>query len=378
MRKELEDRIDFIIKNQSVPNWSIQDPWNKSLELSWEREFKPRDILYVGNIGAPFIEVYWSMMGVPPTNKISSTIKRKMEAGNLYESIVVWTLKKLNLLVETQGKSRLLNEPDYLSVYGRYDILSGHSENWELDKEKVHKYFEKLREKGFEFPFLDKVERISLTTIDYLSKKYPDGNLFPKIYEVKSLNSLAFWRNDEMISEPYKHHVRQLTWYQLFNEQNVINGSFLYIDRDTMSISEIPNIIRKEVVNEMFEWLEKMTYYYRNKIEPPKPEIIIWDIRDKKYTINWEILRSDYRDKLLEGVDLDKVEKEVIKKNKELKERELMKSAFKGEDKHGNKKYKLAIDLILQGMSSDEVSKRTGVPIHALDYYFEKLLQKDV
>jgi len=340
------------IKNKET-HWSVMGPWNSSLTSSrFDRRIEPRDFLYGSEIGKNYLEVYWAMQGVEPTNLASDIARRKMEAGNLYEAMITWVLRRVGLLKESQTRVRLLDNPEYLNVYGRLDIVAGHDGNWVKTKQELEDLFLKIegnfeaksdiivntlketgiefnentekafkagvefsKLKGFDFPFFNTIKKISRETIEFLSKSYPNG-LVDKIYEVKTINSIAFWKNDQPISKPYPHHVRQLTFYQLYHPVKV--GSFLYLDRDTMSISEIPNIIKEEVVKEIYDWLKQMTYYYRNKIEPPRPEIIIWDKKEEKFTFNWEVDRSQYRDVILKGIDVKEINEQIKLKNKNL------------------------------------------------------------
>ena len=126
---------------------------------------------------------------------------------------------------------------------------------------------------------------MSFNIISELAEKYPDG-LQDKIYEVKSLNSMAFWREDKPIGIPYEHHLFQLSFYQMYNDKGIKDASFLYIDRDSMSISELPNIIKDDTIKKMEDWHKQITYYYQNKIEPEKPELIIFDKKEKKWQLN--------------------------------------------------------------------------------------------
>jgi len=355
-------------------SWSIQEFWNGSLILEKDRKTEPRDILYVGDIGAPFLDVYWKMLGIEPTNPFSDTIRRKMEAGNFIEAWIVWTFRKCGILKNWQGKVRLLDNPEYLPVYGRYDILAGHDGDWEKTKKEVYDFFNKIQDLGFDFPYYEIVRKKTLLLLEGLSQKYPNG-LEDKIYEVKSLNSMAFWSKDEPISNPYEHHINQLTMYQLYNSDGLKNvlGSFLYVDRDTTFLSELPNIVKEEKVKELHDWLRKMTFYYRTKTEPPKPELIIFDTRRQQWTFNWQIDRSPYRDKILGDVKIEDLQKEIKNRNSNLKDKEKMRKAVANEQFHGIKKYQRAIQLLNKGKTSEEVLKLTGVPLIALIHYIEDL-----
>lgn len=399
----------FDSSQEESVQWSVQAPWNSSISISKFREMLPRDVLYASEIGASFYDVYHAMIGTPPTNGATETARRRMEAGNFYEALVVWVFKRCGILKETQTRVRL-NDPKYLPVHGKCDIYAGHDGDWRESKIELAELFRRLdgayevdrllveeilgesgipfsddaykgflagidyaKITGFDFPFLGIVKKMSFSIIDELEKKYPQG-LPNKIYEVKSINSRAFWKGDEMIAIPYDHHQKQLTFYQLyFSEKGIEPGSFLYIDRDSMCISELPNMVKEDVKAEIFDWLEKMTYYYNNKIEPPTPEVIVYDIKERKYQFNWRINWSSYKDKIMAGVDLKDIMLKIKGMNKTLQMKALMKSAHLGETKHGNKKYARAIAMLKEGNSLEVVEKKTGVSRDAIDYYLSQL-----
>jgi len=333
---------------------------------------KPRDYLYASEIGRNMLDVYWAMSGIEPTNLASDVARRKMEAGNFYEAVVVWVMRRTGILKDTQTRVKLLDQPDMLNVSGKLDFIAGHDGNWKKTIDEVESYFKILEDMNFDFPYFDSVKKISRETMKVLSEKYPNG-LEDKIYEVKSINSMAFWRGGHPIEEPYFHHVRQLTFYQNYSPIKI--GSFIYIDRDTMSISEIPNYIKDDVINDMHNWIKKMTYYYRNNIEPPRPEIILFDEKEQKYQFNWEIDRSQYRDKILGDTDVEKVLEEIKAKNKQLRLNRTIEDSFKEETIRGTKKYKIAIGL-LRAREDDEVvmkkSKCTQEDVDLLKARIEK------
>lgn len=306
-------------------NWAIQLPWNHAMSGNRkDRKVEPRNILFASEIGKPFLEVFWAMKGILPTNPPSDVALRKMEAGNTYEAIVVWTLKRVGILRDTQTRVRLLNDSRFLPVYGRLDLIAGHDGNWEKSRKEMDEYFAKTNELMKEFPLFEEAKRTSYEILEFLSSQYPTG-LSDKIYEVKSVNSMKFWHDEKPITEASSAHIKQLTFYQTFNDVGLDDGSFLYIDRDTRSISEIPNIPNEKVKKETLKWLEKMTEYYNNDITPEPPELIIWDVKNKRYTVNWEIMYSSYKDKLLEGKTKEDLAELVNAKNKEMRKQKKLK-----------------------------------------------------
>lgn len=354
-------------------SWSVQTAWNKTITVPKIKKTEPRNFLYASELGRSLFDVYHSLIGIEPTNAITDAVRRKMEAGNFYESLVVWVFQRCGILIETQGKARTPETENSIAVYGRFDILAGtekSQESWSKKKEHLDILFRQLEEIKFDFPFLSQVKKLSENLVEYLSTEYPDG-IEAKIYEVKSLNSLAFWREGAPISTPYSHHINQLSFYQDHNERGIKNGSFLYIDRDTMSVSELVNIPKEDQRQERKKWIESITKHYRERIEPPKPEPILFSKERDQYQFNWEIERSPYADMIIPSSDKQKILDEIKKRNKNLKEKRLMEAAFRNEDKFGTKKYKKAIQMILEGKTIGETEKAAGVPAHALKHYCE-------
>jgi hypothetical protein len=361
------------MENVRTKNWSIQEGWNSTLIIKHERDNKPRDILYASEIGRSYYDTYLSVMGVPATNEISDTIRRKMEAGNFYEAIVAWVFQRVGILQDTQVQIRTY-VPGLMPIHGRADILAGCDGDWNTRKAKLLDLFTNLDKFEFSFPFLEQVRKLSFSLIDDLSIKYPNG-LEQKIIEVKSLNSMAFWSGGEPISTPYDHHKYQLSFYQSFNKLGVTDASFIYVDRDTMSLSELPNYINDDTLKKMNEWHKQISYYVQNRIEPPKPEIVVF--KEGKYQFNWEIERSDYKDLILSGIDVEKVREEIKYKNKELKDIEMIKLALSGDtEKYGIKKYIKAIELLKQNVDIPKVMKQTNISQTVVDYYLSAINKK--
>lgn len=347
--------------------WSIQKIWNDTIVIPRDRAVKPRNYVYASEIGRDFYEVFLSMKGVEPTDGFTDTARRKMEAGNFYEDLVAWVFQRTGILINREGYVKCENP---IPVHGRYDIWSGTGGvDWDTKEKELENVFKIIEELNFDFPFIDRVKTLSFSLLKNLRVDYPDG-LSDKIYEVKSLNSRAFWQNNEPISKPYYHHIMQATFYKRFNDIGVDDTAILYVDRDTMSISELPVSKRKDIYDEMDKWLQTMAYYYHNGIEPNKPDFIVWSDLKEKWVFNWEIERSKYQQKIMEGVDKKDIDKEIKEKNAKLKRESLMDSAMKGDHgRYGVKKYINAIKLLNDGENAENVKKKTNVCDEDIEYY---------
>jgi hypothetical protein len=371
--EEIQDDIIITpdITLDSVKYWTIMDAWNQSLTVPSSFEPKPRNYLYASEVGGNMLEIYWRMIGLSPTNDKTDTSRRKMEAGNFYEALIVWVFKRCGLLKDTQTRVRL-EAPGLLAVSGKLDLIAGCAGNWEQKLKEVEEYFDKLEVAGFDFPFFAQSKKLSLNTIKYLSEKYPQG-FEDRIIEVKSINSMAFWAKNQPISEPYPHHVNQETFYLAYNDRGIRNGSILYVDRDTMSLSEIFILVREDVIAKQMKWIEEMTYYYNNKIEPPVPDLIVWNPSKKKYEYNWKIGWSEFKDKMLGTETEDSIRAKVKKMNAETKDASLLEHALKGEKLRGNANILRAIQMLNDGVLYDDIIKKTKISNKTLKELTNKL-----
>jgi hypothetical protein len=347
-------------------NWSIQQFWNDTALPNNSWPIAPRDYIYATEIGAPFIEVFWKLKGEPATNDFSDLVVRKMEAGNFMENLIVWVFKRCGILKEWQGTVRFEDEK-YLPVHGRLDVIAGHDGNWDETIKTVEQFYKSMDQAWLDFPYYNIAKEKSRILLEGLAKQYPNG-LSDKIYEIKSLNSHAFWKsNGERIGTPYDRHRKQLGIYQIVKN---LPGSFLYIDRDTMAISEIPNILTDDLKKEIFNWLEKITFYYRNNIEPPLPDLVVWNEDKKQWTLNWEVERSIYRDKILGNKKIADILNLVQQKNLIQKEKENIDKVMAGKEFRGSKKYNEIKELLHNPfMDKEELSSQYGISVEALEYW---------
>ena len=351
-------------------NWSIQTFWNESILTPKDRPAAPRDILFAGEIGNIYLDIFWKLMGEEETNRPSPNARRKMEAGNFVEAWIVWVFKRCGILKKVQGKARLLDRPEYLSTYGRYDLQAGCDGNWADRRRELNSFFQRMIEHGFDFPLMDKVKERSFALIDGLSKKFPDG-LIDKIVEVKSLNSNAFWKNSEIFSQPYEHHQKQLTFYLMHNEDNIQTGEFIYMDRDSTMVSVIPFFVKPHIKEEIYDWLSKMTQYYRTKTEPPPPQLKVFDAGKDEWQFNWQVGYSNFKDRHLKNAGLteEQLQSEIKEENSILKEVKKLKNAKNGETFFGSIKAGKILKMLDEKIDVKDISSKMGISEEALNRY---------
>jgi len=281
--------------------WSIQDLWNKELRLE-RKDTKERDYISASDIGSPFIDRYYKMKGVQPTNPYEDRVLRVFAAGNEFHWLLAKTFEKIGIL---QSKEELVVVPETkktLKVLGYYDMLLGGFTDWNEARKRVKEY-----------GFSEFIEAVSLKIIDYLEKEFPKG-LDPLVCEIKSVNSNAFWAKKDYIGEGYPHHRLQLFTY--LKALNLPEGRLLYISKDDLSIQEGVVLRSSQALEEQWqEDVEKMTYYYRKDIVPPKEDDIVFNEEKKKWEVNWRVARSPYLT-LITGKSKEEWEKEVKKEVK--------------------------------------------------------------
>ncbi len=340
--------------------WSIQGIWN-SLEDVEQRAPKKRDYISFGDIGK---KDYWSrymkMNAIPETNPFEPRIMRIFQAGNEFHDLVKTIFKKSGIFINSQddldedGKEQWSVIPatdTTLKQFGAYDALVGGKPNVEralswIDKSDLSDFMK------------SKAQKIALS----LKEKFPNG-LKPMLYEIKSINSQAFWSKKGYLHEAYPHHKHQALGYLRANHNNpkmiemvnrigglnidsIDEARLLYISKDDLVVAEFPVSLNDQKLKESYdEDIRTMSYYVLNNIEPPKPDYIVFDskkrftFQDKKikykvqgcYRHNWEVERSSYFN-LMTGFENPKEWKSSLRdelsgKNKKIKERVIQKIA---------------------------------------------------
>jgi len=295
-------------ESQSLDSWSIQSIWNEEVsELM--RAPKERDYISFSDIGK---KDYWSrymkMTGVETTNKPSPRLMRIFQAGNEFHNLVKNVFKKAGIFINSQDELDRYGNIQYTEIpatettlkqYGMYDILVG-------GKPDLDKALRWIEESDLSFFAKEKAEKIARLA----QEKFKDG-LKKYLYEVKSINSNAFWSKKQYLYDAYSHHRHQAYGYLMGNreKEGVEEARLLYISKDDLTLAEFPILLNDIKLRESYkEDVERMSYYILNKIEPPKPPYVIYDPHKKYsfqhnkikhtvrgcYTHNWEVGWSPY------------------------------------------------------------------------------------
>jgi len=264
-----------------MDNWTIAEIWNNSIEKN-DREIQPRARLYASELGGSMIDRWHKLKGTPYTNPPNSRSMRKFMAGDIWEWIIKTVLIKAGIPFTTQDKV-LLEYPNLLPISGRLDFIAGGAINYE----------EALKRLEME-DIPDFIKTPVKSIIERFRADYPNG-LPEKLLEIKSVGSFIF-ENILANDNPLKHHLLQASVYHLTKK---IPTDIVYVCRDDCrlaqyNIDKVAPIIEIEIKKD----LEQITKYWKDDIEPPKEDLILWE--DEKFKTNWKIQYSPYLTMLYE------------------------------------------------------------------------------
>lgn len=270
--------------NTRVSDWKISDIWNNLVTEDYP--VKARDYIRASEIGKPFLDRYLAMKGLTPTNPFPPRVKRVFDAGFIFEVDVVERLFKLAGILQSAQKEVVVELPGMLKVIGHYD----HKVGGTINQEQAQKEIDDPHTSDWMKARAKKLLETLLTT-------YPNG-LKTLIADVKTVNSRSFWyagNQDESTGffKGYDHHKLQLFTY-LFAE-NEPEGRLFYISKDDLTLMESPVSLNNQILKEL--WLNditQMTHYYKNNIEPPKEDDLVFNERKQMWEYNWVIMRSSY------------------------------------------------------------------------------------
>jgi hypothetical protein len=295
-------------------DWSIEKVWNAQLS-SIQAPAPARDFIRASEIGSPFLDRYYKMLGIPFSNEFDDRTLRVFSMGRLIEREILTIFKLAGIFQSTQEEIILPENQDHLTIKGHVDAVVGGKPDFEKAKkhiEKVIKMKELLEEDvDTEYRALNLVADLSKK---FISGKYPDGLEF-LIAEIKSVNSRAFWSHKNMDSrgyfKGYDHHKLQLLTY-LLGHPTIKKGRLFYVSKDDLCVKEKNVVITASLKKAWLEDVSTMSNYIRNKQEPPKEEDVVWNNDKKVFEMNWRIGRSNYLTKIT-GLSKERWEKRAYK-----------------------------------------------------------------
>lgn len=218
-------------------------------------------------------------------------VHRVFEAGNLYEWLVRLVLLRSGIL-RSEQKVVSIKSDKHLEVVGRLDFIGGGKSDWKQANDVV------LQLKDLCFPM--RMMTIAEKLIDSLKQKYPEG-MKELLIEVKSVNSLVFWRHnkkegEQPLMKAYPHHVLQAYTYMKALEFD--EGRILYISKDDLTLAEVRIVKDEQLEKDWNDDVETMSCDYRNKLVPYKEDDIVFNKDKMKFEVNWQVARSSYLTKM--------------------------------------------------------------------------------
>ena len=279
-------------------DWTLQPIWNDTL-IEQGREVEARDYIRASEVGGAFIDRYLKMTGVQFSDPFDARTYRLFEAGNIYEWLVRLVLIRSGLLVAHQTEVKITGDK-HLDVIGHLDFIGGGKPDFR-EAEKIMPLLEALY-------FPTKMMTVADKIIEELQAKFPDG--LPKLlYEVKTVNSMVFWRHNKAMERPYPHHELQLYTYLKGMKMN--EGRFLYISKDDLTLSGVALVVDDELEARWQADVQQMTKYYNTKTMPELESPIVWDEESSKYSKNWKVERSNYFTLIHKDKDKDEFIKDI-------------------------------------------------------------------
>jgi hypothetical protein len=259
--------------------WSFSEIWNNSLLTFDQRILEPREHIYASEIGGPFIDRYLKMQATKYSNPPNDRSMRKFQAGNIWEWIIGFVLRRagINQLVQAKLENTL---PGCLRVSGRLDFVAGGTPDWEKAESEIL-----LLDLP---PFL---QYASSNIISQLKAKYNGANLELCVQEVKSCSSFVMDRLDA-VGKPSEHHHAQNFFYVMTYDKP---GKLVYVCRDDCRLKEF-RIVKND--KEAFEFykndVEQMTYYFQKKKMPPAEKELKFEEGTYRFRHNFWIEYSPY------------------------------------------------------------------------------------
>ena len=274
-----------------LPVFSLESIWNGVVSERSEREMKPRDYIYAGELGGALIDTWLKMKGVEPSNQPNARSLRKFFAGDVWEDVTKIVLAASGVLLRTQERLEY-QYPGLCAVHGRLDHYAGGIPS----AKRVEKYFGGMRDLEEELyqdteTGVTSLERITSRIAEMLAAKYPDG--FEKIIlEIKSSSTFMFEARLRR-NQPDPHHALQLFHYLKSKGDQL--GCIEYVNRDDALIKEF-YIQRdnQDLEKEYKSRIEEISSYYQSNQAPPKEIEVSFNQDSMKFEKNWKIEYSNY------------------------------------------------------------------------------------
>lgn len=287
--------------------FTLSEIWNTKVRNSERSRVKKRDYIGSSDIGRTYIDRYYKMKGVAPSNPFEERVLRIFDSGKWFEQLVTMVYSLSGLIQQRQPYFEIPGTKDRLKVIGYGDAIIGGTINWDDRRARVAEavktmglmvstnegnpdVVESIQEQVMIF------EQYAYKVIDELEKIWGTVAIPPTAIEFKTINSLAFWRHKNRTPDKiflgYDHH--KLQQLASLHGLNLDFGRVTYISKDDLMLEEVGVKRGMELEKAMWEDIDKMSYYYMANEEPPKEPEIVYNERKKVFEGNWEVKRSPY------------------------------------------------------------------------------------
>lgn len=264
-------------------SWSVYGAWNEQLGTRENRAPYPRDYIWASEIGGSFVDRYLKMQGVPQTNPPNPRSLRKFVAGNIWEWIIGFVLRRAGVLIDCQEKLSY-QYPDLLKVTGKLDFLAGGQPDWEKAQAEVS---------SLGLPH--ELERASVAIVKHLQEAYGNAPLKTVVIEVKSVGSYMFGRY-ESTQQANPNHRGQIFHY--LKAKDLDEGHIVYVSKDDCRMIECGIYNPSTAESEYKADIGRMTGFYNSGEQPPLAPEVLFDEVFLSFRTNWHIEYSGYLTKL--------------------------------------------------------------------------------
>jgi hypothetical protein len=260
-------------------SWSFFQLWNSSLEQGRpERKIEERNHIWASEMGGSLVDRYLKMTGVKPTNPPDTRSLRKFEAGNIWEWILTFVLKRAGIFIDSQEWVQH-QYPDLLKVTGKLDVFAGGFPDYEKARAEIDQ---------MELP--EFITRATNNIIENLQTAYPNG-LKEIVLEIKSVSSFMFEKYQTSGNSNPNH---RLQCFHYLKSKNKTEGHIVYVSKDDARLLEIGVMNPSPVEDEYIADIKAMTECLRARVRPDLEKPVVFDKDFGRFSANWKVAYSNY------------------------------------------------------------------------------------
>lgn len=271
-------------------HWSFASLWNQALSTYGERPLQKREHMYASELGGSMIDRFYKMNAVKYTNPPNERSKRKFQAGNIWEWIVEYVLRRAGILHQKQVRAET-QLSGCLRVSGKMDFIAGGTPNWQRAREDVAD--------------LGLPEFIYFATkqiVNHFETEYENKTLLELPFECKAISTFAMNRI-RATAKAFPNNRIQLFHYVFGSNGQYDEGKVSYVCKDDCIIEEFPVYNDQETFELYKQDIQAMSYFFQSKIVPPKEEEIVFDDGTFRFNTNFRIEYSYYLTKIYKYKD---------------------------------------------------------------------------